>query len=470
MKKSVLLLCLSLFFVQCSGDNNTTTDHSTPSKTHSATGNGPAVMNTPLEEASTEVLPVVYSCENTTTNTFKPCVDQDSRHFGSDIDVDGSWMIVGARQENNYQGAVYFFHKNEAGAWAQTQIVSGTNAQSWFGSSVAISGNIAVVGAYKQAGSNASDSEAGAAYVFEKNASNQWVQTAMIVGANANNRLGYAVDASNDTVVIGAYKENNQSLVRSGAVYTFAKSNGLWTQTAKIAQSNAAANDYFGSSLSLRGDQLIVGAVAKDTNSSDSSYYQGSAYIFNRSGSTWNQATQLLASNPNANEMFGWDVDIQGTRAVVGAPGKTATGTVNGYTIGLPNAGGVYVYELVGTTWQQSSVQFASNAGSYELMGKSVSLDGNTLVAGSYQENSAGDINPTTNSWVNSGATYVFQASGSTWTQSQILKSLNMMNQAHFGYAVLVSGNEVFSTAAIETTGAKSHAGVGYVLNVNNNL
>jgi hypothetical protein len=136
-----------------------------------------------------------------------------------------------------------------------------------------------------------------------------------------NNRFGYSVDISGDTVVVGAYGDAG-----SGSAYLFQRNQGgadSWGQAQKLTAADAADNDYFGCSVGISGATIVVGATWDDDNGNSS----GSAYIFERNqggADDWGEVTKLTASNAEGGDSFGDSVSISGETVVIGAHGKSA--------------------------------------------------------------------------------------------------------------------------------------------------
>jgi hypothetical protein len=152
----------------------------------------------------------------------------------------------------------------------------------------------------------------------------------------ASDRFGCSVSLSGDTALIGAEDEYD-SLYLSGSAYVFTRSGTTWTQQAKLTAADAAAGDYFGSSVSLDGDTAFIGAYYGGDNGVDS----GSAYVFTRSGTTWTQQAKLIASDGTYNDRFGSSVSLEGDTALIGAYFDDDNGD---------NSGSVYVFTKEGGT------------------------------------------------------------------------------------------------------------------------
>ena len=185
------------------------------------------------------------------------------------------------------------------------------------GSSISISGNYAIAGA--QFADPYGRSGAGVAYIFERT-STSWVQRAILIPSDstASDYFGDSVSISGDYAIIGASGADPNGISGAGAVYIFVRSGTTWSQQAKLVASDKAASDNFGISVAISSTgYAIVGADTADPNGVSSA---GAAYIFARSGSSWSQETKLISPNIGSVGYFGRSVSIDGDRAVAGAP------------------------------------------------------------------------------------------------------------------------------------------------------
>ena len=205
--------------------------------------------------------------------------------------------------------------------------------------------------------------------------------------------FGFSVAISGDTLVIGAPGEGSDE---SGSVYVFTRSGASWSQQAYLKASNTGGNDQFGHSVSLSGDTLVIGAPGEDSNAtgingdqSDNSLTGGAAYVFTRSGMSWSQQAYLKASNTDGDDSFGWSVAISGDTLVVGAQEEASSASgVNGNQSNnsAVRAGAAYVFARSGMVWSQQAYLKASNTGNNDLFGFSVAISGDTLVVGAWRE------------------------------------------------------------------------------------
>jgi len=255
--------------------------------------------------------------------------------------------------------------------------------------------------------------------------------------------FGDVLDLSSDgnTLVVGAPQEDSSltgvnsietdtGAENSGAVYVFTKNNNVWQQDAYIKASNTGADDHFGSSISLSGDgkTLVVGAPKEDGTADNS----GAVYVFTHDGTDWSEQDYLKADNNDANDHFGGkgtlDISEDGNLIAVGAIDEDSAqnGTEsNGINSDAPDAGAAYIFTRTGINWVQTAYIKASNSGVDDNFGTlSLSGDGNTLVVGAPGEDETAS---------NSGAVYVFEYNGTSWSEEAYLKASNAQAEDKFG-------------------------------------
>lgn len=217
-------------------------------------------------------------------------------------------------------GSVYVFTPNDVDPnnWDQvTKLLASDGASpDSLGQSVGISGNIVIAGAPEDSDNGY---KSGSAYIFALNDvdPNNWVQLAKLLPSDGaeNDYFGCSVDISGDTAIIGALRGESSD---SGSAYIFAPNEvdpNNWDQVAKLLPSDGAANDYFGFSVGISGDTAVIGAISGDGNDTDS----GSVYIFRFNGSSWVEEAKLTASDGAAGDDFGWSISFSGNTAFIGA-------------------------------------------------------------------------------------------------------------------------------------------------------
>lgn len=307
-------------------------------------------------------------------------------HFGVSVAISGDVALVGAHIENDGgvgtgSGSVYVFRWNGA-SWAQEQkLLPGDGAPfDFFGFSVAIDGHVAVVGAY---GNDDSGAFTGSAYVFRGTGST-WVEEQKLIAADgaAGDQFGFSVSISGDIVLVGAARDGDDGS-ESGSAYVFRSSGSTWVQEQKLTADDAAAGDRFGGQVSVSGDAALVGAAGDDDN--------GSAYVFRAAGSTWAQEQKLLADDGASGDALGGAVAISGDHVVLGAVGDDDNGL---------GAGSAYVFRGSGSTWTQEEKLLASDGESGAGFGFSVAIGGDRALVGAWHESTNG---------TNAGAAYVFE-------------------------------------------------------------
>ena len=247
--------------------------------------------------------------------------------FGCSVSVSGDTAVVGAiyDDDNGYNsGSAYVFVRSGS-TWSEQAKLTASDgaADDYFGRSVSVSGDTAVVGAL---GDDDNGSASGSAYVYVRSGTS-WTEQAKLTASDgaADDRFGLSVSVSGDTAVVGAFWDDDNGS-DSGSAYVFVRSSGVWTQRQKLTASDAAAGDSFGCSVSVSADTAVVGAFYDDDNGGDS----GSAYVFVRSGSTWTERAKLTGSDGAADDRFGGSVSVSGDTAVVGAYGDDDNGTTSG--------------------------------------------------------------------------------------------------------------------------------------------
>lgn len=318
-----------------------------------------------------------------------------------------------------------------------------------------------------------------------------WSQQASIKASNAaaDADFGFSLAISGDTLVVGAPSESsNQTTITngstastatsapdSGAAYVFVRSGTVWSQQAYLKASNADRMDYFGISVGISGDTVVVGAYGERSNqttitngsaaSADNSADDvGAAYVFVRSGTSWSQQAYLKAPNASQAYGFGYSVAISGDTVVVGSPDERSSQTtiINGVgasaDASAPAVGAAYVFVRSGLNWSQQAYLKAPNAEADDRFGRSVAINGDTVVVGAPGEgsNQATITNGSTasadNSAPGSGAAYVFLRQGTTWSHQAYLKASNATPFADFGKSVAISGQTVVVGAPREAS------------------
>jgi hypothetical protein len=274
-----------------------------------------------------------------------------------------------------------------------------------------------------------------------------WSQQAELTASDPGNlnAFGGSVSVSGTTAVIGAFEHTVAGgNFQTGAAYVFEQSGSTWTQKAELSASDGATYDQFGASVSVSGTTVVIGAPMHAVGGNS---HAGAVYVFVQSGSTWIQQAELTASDGSVDNTFGASVSVSGTTAVIGALG---------HTFGSNNyAGAAYVFEQSGSTWTQQAELTASDGAAGDNFGTSVSVSGTTAVIGAPSHAVGANSN--------AGAAYVFEQSGSTWTQQAELTAGDGASGDNFANSVSVSGTTAVIGAPNHTVGSNVTAGAAYV-------
>ena len=421
---------------------------------------------THLGQASYGVAYVFVRNGNTWVQQQKITVDDIDvgEQFGISVSLDGDSLVVGASGAN-LVGAAYVFSRS-GGVWNQQQKLTASDAWSadYFGSAVSMSGDTVVVGAYRD---DDGGSSSGSAYVFVRNAG-AWTEQQKLTASDAAsaNAFGRAVSVNDDTVLIGAPRNNSfgpghayvftragvtwteqQKLTPSdsqtadyfgwsvglsgstavigarraggmgdgGSAYVFTPSGNVWSEQSKLVDPDLQLGDEFGSAVGVTGDTIVVGSSGDDDNGN----FSGSGFFFDRSGVNWNLSGKVVAIGDHENNQFGYSVDIDGDTAVVSAHKDRV-------------AGSVYVFARTAGAWSLEQRLVGSDTGANDDFGASVSIDGNTVAVGVPDASVDGSAQV--------GAVYVFTRSGMTWTEQQKLISAGTQFE-NFGASVSLDGD-----------------------------
>lgn len=239
--------------------------------------------------------------------------------FGSSVAISGDRAIVGAifgQTNKDVTGAAYIFTRQDDGQWDQTARLrpSSLDQDDRYGSSVALYGNIAIIGAPND---DEKGEDAGAAYVFEKQADGSWKEVTKLASAGRGGRFGYAVAMSGDKIVIGAHW-----YLTEGTAFVFEKGiDGSWEKSAMLDPDNksfpSSNNDRFGTDLALAGNRLLVGAPR---GANPEGEFTGMAWYFEQNeDKTWTEGEQIIFPGSQEDDYFGGAVALSADRMVIGA-------------------------------------------------------------------------------------------------------------------------------------------------------
>ncbi|MFC1600778.1 FG-GAP-like repeat-containing protein [Candidatus Sumerlaeota bacterium] len=256
----------------------------------------------------------------------------------------------------------------------------------------------------------------------------------------AGDRFGMSVSISGDVAVVGSYLDDDSG-DSSGSAYVFEKSGSSWSQTIKLTADDAAADDQFGVFVAISGLTAVVGSIGDDGGVADS----GSAYVFEKSGGSWSQTAKLTAADAAAGDQLGWGASISGETAVLGAVFDDDDGV---------DSGSAYVFEKSGGSWSQTAKLTASDGAAGDEFGISTSVNGDTAVIGAYLDDDGG---------ADAGSAYVFEKSVGSWSQAAKLTASDAGAGDNFGNTVSVGVNTAIVGSYLDDHAGGADAGAAYV-------
>lgn len=377
--------------------------------------------------------------------------------FGLSVDSDDDRVLVGAPLQDSAEtdaGAAYLF-RDDGDEWTlQHRFDAGDDARpgARFGNGVAVDGDTVLVGA-------AADSEvgrdAGAAYVFELDGE-EWTRVQKLLPTSFDEEwevgpvFGWRVAMEGDVALVSA-PSNSDFDTASGVVTVFERaSGGRWEATDTLYPEESATTHpfylvEFGYSIALSGDRILVGAPGDHETAPDA----GAAYVFEPGADGWDRQRKLLAAEPDSSARFGYAVAVDGDRALVGAPFNEGEANDSYH-------GTAHLYARGDGEWgletQFSVSETADAPGGW--FGYDVGLSEDTATV--TRPNASGD------EATDSGAAYVFDRDGDSWSRRQRLVADDPENGELFGVAV-----EAHEARTVVTdswyTGPAPQSGTAYV-------
>ena len=301
-------------------------------------------------------------------------VDQEA--YGFELSIAGPVCVVGATGTNQTSdGAAYVVRYNrQLDDWQEEQRLTVVNTASYsgnFGRSVATDGERILVG------STSDDDGEGAVFFFDYDEdASEWteIQKLEALDAGDDDRFGTSVAIDGDTAVIGAFLSNDDGNARNGAAYVFAfdHDTAAWTEVQKLTASDAASEDFFGISLAISDGRILISAYNADVVAEDS----GAAYVYEFDPVTgeWIETQKLVPLDGAANDNFGVAVDLHGDVAVVGSSGDDDLGVNSGSVY-------VFRYDSALEEWVQEQKLTNSDGGPYNSFGRRAQVNGSCILA-----------------------------------------------------------------------------------------
>ncbi|HEY8561717.1 MAG TPA: FG-GAP-like repeat-containing protein [Pyrinomonadaceae bacterium] len=415
--------------------------------------------------------------------------------FGYSLALENNTLLVGARNKADgatfFKGAAYVFTRSAPGAnFAQQAKLTGsdTGFSDFFGESVALSGDTAIVGSVTDFGTPNNN---GKAYVFVRSGS-AWSEQQILQAQNGspNGSFGVSVSVSGDTALVGARSEVvNSSTGELGAAYVFQRNGAVWTQTQRFtAKEVTPRNDQFGYTVAVKGDTLAIGSPAHEIVSGIANH--GAVYVYQRTGGEWGRTQKIFHDDP-APDALGQALAFDGDSIIAGAPAKNSA------------RGAAYVFKSVSTGGQfkvqpaevfsnalfgfwlgmsEETMAIGSNFGTYVYTRRGAAWEFTQRLGLFTENNGANNILPGTGA-VFSGDMMIVSAAGArinnvgsrgavlvyrrnpegVWVEQQRLLASDGAGGDQFGSSLAVSGDTLVVGAENKTVGGIATHGAAYV-------
>ena len=350
------------------------------------------------------------------TQMLQPTSQTSADQFGRHLVLKGGELFVGAFAAGvagNYQGRLYVFTKSGS-TWSQSQVLVSSDIANYdqFGFNVDVDGDYLLISAKEL-----SNPPTGGGYIFHKSG-NTWSQQAKLVAstAAAYDSTGESCAISGDTAVLGSPwgEPPGSSINAAGEAFVFVRSGTSWSEQARINPTNTA-NDYL-DDVDIDGDTIVIGSTQNLSSTNG-----GAVYVYTRSGTSWSLQQKIISNNAAvANSRWGEQVKISG---------DTLVASCANYTNGSGHTGNVEVWTRSGTSWSFQATLTPNPTDTSGSYGRSLSIDGDTVAVGNYSYSGTAG---------NEGRAYIFERTGTSWSQKKVLTASTPVGSSNFGYGVSV--------------------------------
>ena len=359
---------------------------------------------------------------------------------GYTVAISGDIAVVGAPAYKTFEIGRTYVYRRSGSRWVHEQTLFASDAvvNDFFGFSVSTSGNVIVVGS----------GNGDQAYVFDYNGVS-WDETAILTGSDSGgfDGFGTSVSISNNTIIVGAPYEG-PGTTANGAAYVFDFDGVQWTETTKLIADDRNGSDEFGYSVSISGGVAAIGAWHDQV----SEFYSGSTYMFRDNGTSWVQEAKLSPNDLVQYDTFGASVSVSGNSLVIGAHG--------GETFSPSSPGKAYAYRFDGSTWGIPQKLELANGINGENFGISVSISNDTIVVGADRVDGRNIYN--------SGTSHSYVYNGVQWIKRNSFFASDADSGDNFGHAVAVDGTTIVTGSYFEALSADFDlAGSAYIHELN---
>jgi hypothetical protein len=355
---------------------------------------------------------------NIWTQVHKFSHNANAGGFGVALAGHADTVVIGASAEENSTGRAYVYEWDGT-TWSESaQLVAGDRQSGdYYGVSVDITGDLAVVGATSEDEGGAS---AGAAYVYERSAGT-WSQAAKLTASDASTADSFGRRVTVDGVRVGvtAPKQGFSNFDQGGATYLFEQTGSGWVEQQLLVSSDRRAGDRFGSGLALGGQWLFVGANQRGDTGVDA----GAAYLFNHDGTNWSETSKLVPQTGEEYDIYSGGIDMSGDTVVAGSQHDSQQDY---------QAGAAHLYEHDGSGWGSSTRIADGNGGVDDRFGAATALDGDLMAIGQ----------PTAQSYVRGTVFLYGHTAASGWSQVGSINGDNV-EADRFGKALDLEGTRL---------------------------
>jgi hypothetical protein len=375
---------------------------------------------------------MLAQCSFTEDQTLRASDAAALDQLGASIALHGDLALVGAPQDDHVfgnAGSAYLL-QFDGQTWQEIQKLTASmpRPSAAFGEAVALDSDVVVVSSKLQS----------SVYVYRRHGT-AWLEEQVLrgVGTSPVPYFGASLAILDDVIAVGAPLDfKTTTFPQTGAVHIFRFNGSRWNLEAKIAPATGSNMEYFGASVALEGNLLVVGTPFDLIGGS----HQGSASIFQYQGTGWVLLQKILSPLTRRQDQFGTAVDISGGTVVVGAVESHRS----------PSAGAAYVYRQQGTAWNLEQRIQSSHAEDGDRFGVALACEGNTLLVGAPGRKTQ------------RGNAFLYRFNGTAWQEARKFRLGRRAILDKLGTAVALQGTLAMATAPGQDL--SSLQGVGSVL------
>jgi hypothetical protein len=361
---------------------------------------------------------------------------------GPGFGLSGDVLVGGTRDdlpgEGNQGSATVFHHDGSAWVEGQTLVSSTGDTNDYFGYSAAVCGDVIVIGAPYD---DVSYVEQGSATVFRWNGTT-WVEEQLLVASGGQkwDTWGTSVAINGDVIAVANYYDDVGGNIDQGSVTVFRWNGTTWIEEQLLLASGGQQWDTFGTSVSVSGDVIAVGAYLDEVGGLSQA---GSVTMFRWNGSLWVEEQTLSPTGAEIGASFGASVALHGDVVVGGAPFATAGGDIG--------AGNATVFRWDGATWVEGQTLEMTGGEEFDYFGSSVAVNGHTIAVGALYDDIAGDSNR--------GSVTLERWNGTSWVEQFTFSSIVGAVNDSFGVGVAVDGDTIAAAAPGHDVGGNGNQG-----------